>query len=229
MLTKHYFKTQILLAALAAAVIAPICAFSQQKPAARTIKDSDIYVPDRFLEPSYTRKEAMEILRDCVATFGDTDMPRTYEAYVKDPDKFEKPIGEYQVKSAMVSLKSCVKEPEIQEAIGATAGWYDELIKKAEALNEPAALLDKAIRLRNSAMYTQATKAYAAKFSELEKFAKKPDRMDAAKLKKLVEDNKARRKAEYIALRKKQILEEEAAAQEDLQEELKKTSASKKK
>ena len=54
MRNNHFFKTQIVMAAIVATVIAPFCAFSQQKTAARTttIKDSDIYVPDKVLEPS---------------------------------------------------------------------------------------------------------------------------------------------------------------------------------
>ena len=81
MRNNHFFKTQILLAALAAAVIAPFCAFSQQKTAARattTIKDSDIYVPDKVLQPSYTRKDASDMLKECIAAFADTDMLVVY-------------------------------------------------------------------------------------------------------------------------------------------------------
>ena len=87
MRNNHFFKTQILLAALAAAVIAPICAFAQQKPAARTaasIKDSEIYVPNSVLEPPFTKQEASDILKEYIGAFADSDMPRTYEAFAKD-------------------------------------------------------------------------------------------------------------------------------------------------
>ncbi len=232
MRNNHFFKTQILLAALAAAVIAPICAFSQQKPAARTaasIKDSDIYVPDKVLEPSYTKKDASDLLKEYIAAFGDSDMPNSYEVFAKNPDGYKR-IGTRQLKSAMVNLYNYVKDPEIQEVTGASDAWFKKLYNKALELNEPAEMMDKAIRLKNATMYTQATKAYADKLDELNKFVKKgPERLDAAALAKITEANKAKRKAEYIALRKKQIIEQEEAAKKALDEELKKASGSKKK
>ena len=232
MRNNHFFKTQILLAALAAAVIAPFCAFSQQKTAARTattIKDSDIYVPDKVLEPSYTRKEASDMLKECIAAFGDTDMPRSYEVFAKDPDKYKR-IGTRQLQSAMGNLYNYVHDPEIQEVTGVADSWLKALYNKALELKEPAELMDKAIRLKSAALYEQATKGYAEKYDELQKFVKKtPDRLSAEALKRLTDANKAKRKAEFIALRKKQILEQEAAAKKALEEELKKASGSKKK
>jgi hypothetical protein len=245
MRNNHFFKTQILLAALAAAVIAPICAFSQQKPAARTaasIKDSDIYVPDKVLEPSYTKKEASDLLKECIAAFGDSDMPNSYDVFAKNPDKYKR-IGTRQLKSALVTLynyifdttvksngsKTSQVSPELMEVTEASDAWFKNLYNKALELNEPAELMDKAIRQKNATMYTQAKKAYDAKCDELNKFVKKPERLDAAKLKQLAEANKAKRKAEYIALRKKQILEQEELARKALEEELKQASGSKKK
>jgi len=229
MRNNHFFKTQILLAALAATLIAPVFAFAQQKPAARTttIKDSDIYVPDKVLEPSYTKKEASELLKEYIAAFGESDMPRTYEAFAKDPDKYKR-IGTRQLKSAMGNLYNYVHDPDIQEVTGASDAWFRSLYNKALELNEPAALMDKAIRMKNSSMYTQATKAYAEKYDELQKFVKKgPERLSAEKLKQITDANRAKRRADYIAQRKQQILEQEAAAQQALQEELKKSSAKK--
>ena len=231
MRNNHFFKTQILLAALAAAVIAPFCAFSQQKTAARTaatIKDSDIYVPDKVLEPSYTRKEASDMLKECIAAFGDTDMPRSYEVFAKDPDKYKR-IGTRQLQSAMGNLYTYVHDPEIQEVTGVTEGWLKALYNEALELKEPAEKMDKAIRAKNATLYTQATTGYAEKYDELQKFVRKtPDRLSAEALKKLTDANKAKRKADFIALRKKQILEQEAAAKKALDEELKKASGSKK-
>jgi len=232
MRNNHFFKTQILLAALAAAVIAPFCAFSQQKTAARTaasIKDSDIYVPDKVLEPSYSRKEASDMLKECIAAFGDTDMPNSYEVFAKDPNKYKR-IGTRQLQSAMGNLYNYVHDPEIQEVTGVTDGWLKSLYNKALELKEPAETMDKAIRLKNAALYAQATKGYAEKYDELQKFVRKtPDRLSAEALKRITDANKAKRKADFIALRKKQILEQEAAAKKALEEELKKASASKKK
>ena len=232
MRNNHFFKTQILLAALAATLIAPICAFSQQKPAARTaasIKDSDIYVPDKVLEPSYTKKDASDLLKEYIAAFGDSDMPKSYEAFAKEPDKYKR-IGTRQLKSAMVNLYNYVKDPEIQEVTGASDAWFKKLYNKALELNEPAEMMDKAIRLKNATMYTQATKAYADKLDELNKFVKKgPERLDAAALAKITEANKAKRKAEYIALRKKQIIEQEAAERKATEEAIKAAAGSKKK
>lgn len=231
MRNNHFFKTQILLAALAATLIAPVSLFAQQKPAARTaasIKDSDIYVPDKVLEPSYTKKEASDLLKEYIAAFGDSDMPRTYEAFAKDPDKYKR-IGSRQLKAALGNLYNYVKDPDIQEVTEAKDSWFRDLYNKALELNEPATLMDKAIRLKNATMYTQATKAYAEKLEELNKFAKKPERMDTATLTKLKEANKAKRRRDYLDQRKQQILEQEAAAKQALEEELKKASSSKKK
>jgi len=245
MRNNHFFKTQILLAALAAAVIAPIFAFAQQKPAARTaasIKDSDIYVPNSVLEPPFTKKEASDILKEYIDAFGDSDMPRSYEAFARDPDKYKR-IGSRQLKSAMVNLYNYIFDvsfrkkgsdtipvsPDLMEVTEATEAWFKKLYNKALELNEPAEMMDKAIRLKNANLYTQATKLYAERLDELNKFAKKPERLDAAKLQTLTESNKARRKAEYIAMRKKQILEQEEAARKALEEETKKAAASKKK
>jgi hypothetical protein len=246
MRNNHFFKTQILLAALAAAVIAPFCAFTQQRTAARTattIKDSDIYVPDKILEPSYTKKEASDLLKEYIAAFGDTDMPRTYEAFAREPDKYKR-IGSRQIKSAMVNLYNYIFDaslkkknadaapvsPELMEVTEATDAWFKKLYNKALELNEPAELMDRAIRQKNATMYTQATKLYAEKFDELSKFAKKPDRLDAATLKKITDDNRARRKAEYIAQRKQQLLEQEEAARKALEAvETKKPASSKNK
>ena len=243
MRNNHFFKTQILLAALAAALIAPVAAFTQQKPAARTttIKDSDIYVPDKVLEPSYTKKDASDLLKEYIAAFGDSDMPRSYEAFARDPDKYKR-IGSRQLKSSLGNLYNYIfdaslrkKEsdpapvnPELMEVTEATEGWFRKLYNQALELNEPAAMMDKAIRLKNATMYTQATKAYADKLDELNKFVKKPERLDAAALKRLTEANRARRKAVYLELRKQQLLEQEAAAKAALEEEMKKAKSSKK-
>ena len=231
MRNNHFFKTQILLAALAAAVIAPFCAFSQQKTSTRTaatIKDSDIYVPDKVLEPSYTRKDASDMLKECIAAFGDSDMPNSYEVFAKDPNKYKR-IGTRQLQSAMGNLYNYVHDPEIQEVTGVTDGWLKSLYNKALELKEPAELMDKAIRLKNATLYAQATKGYAEKYDELQKFIKKtPDRLSAEALKRITDANKAKRKADFIALRKKQIIEQEAAAKKALEEELKKASGSKK-
>ena len=241
MRNNHFFKTQVLLAALAAAVIAPICVFSQQRPAARTttIKDSDIYVPEKVLEPSYTKKEAAELLKEYIAAFGDSDMPRTYESFAKDPDKYKR-IGSRQLKASMSNLYNYIFEAsaktgsgtvpvssELMEATEAKESWFRSLYNKALELNEPATLMDKAIRMKNATMYAQATKAYAEKYDELNKFARKPERMDTATLTRLKEANRARRRAEYIALRKQQIMEQEAAARKALEEETKKAAGKK--
>ena len=233
MRNNHFFKTQLVLAALAAALIAPVSVFAQQKTAARTtttIKDSDIYVPDKVLEPSYTRKEAEELLKQYIEAFGDSDMPRTYEAFAKEPDKYVRRIGTRQLQGHMSGLYNFVKDPEIQEVTEVSDKWYNELYNKALTLKEPAALMDKAIRLKSASMYAQATKEYAEKYEELKKFAaKKGTRIDAATHKKMVEANRAKRKAEYIALRKKEMMEADAAAKQELEEMKKQSSSNKKK
>lgn len=244
MRNNHFFKTQILLAALAAAVIAPFCAFTQQRTAARTattIKDSDIYVPEKVLQPSYTRKEASDLLKEYIAAFGDTDMPRTYEAFAREPEKYKR-IGSRQIKSAMVNLYNYIFDaslkkkdsdvvpvsPELMEVTEATENWFKKLYNKALELNEPAEMMDKAIRQKNATMYAQATKLYTEKYDELSKFIKeRPERLDAARLKALTESNRAKRKAEYIAQRKKQLMEEEAALKKAAEEEIQKGSGSK--
>ena len=243
MRNNHFFKTQILLAALAAAVIAPICVFSQQKPAARTttIKDSDIYVPEKVLEPSYSKKEASDLLKEYIAAFGDSDMPRTYEAFAKDPDKYKR-IGSRQLKTCLGNLYNYIFDAtakagssgtvpvsaELMEVTEAKDSWFRSLYNKALELNEPATLMDKAIRLKNATMYTQATKAYADKLDELNKFVKKPERLDSATLAKIKEANRAQRRRDYIDQRKQQLLEQEAAAKQALEEELKQASSKKK-
>lgn len=223
MRNNHFFKTQIVMAAIVATVIAPFCAFSQQKTAARTttIKDSDIYVPDSVLEPPYTKKDASDMLKEYIASFGDSDMPNSYAVFAKNPDKYKR-IGTRQLQSVMGNLYNYVHDPDIQEVTGATDAWFRALYNKALELKEPAELMDKAIRLKSATMYTQAAKAYAEKLDELNKFVKKgAERLSAEQHKKIVEANKARRRAEYIALRKKQILEQEAAEKKDLEEALK--------
>ena len=242
MLNNHFFKTQILLAALAAAIVAPVFAFAQQKPAAKTIQDSDIYVPEKVLEPSYTKKEAADLLKEYIAAFGDSDMPRSYKEFAKEPNKFKR-IGTRQLQSALGNLynyifDASVKEensgripvsPELMEVTEASDAWFRELYNKALELNEPAALMDKAISMKNASLYTQAAKGYAEKYDELQKFFKKgPRRLDAAKLKQITDANRARRRTEYIAQRKKQLQEQDAAIQQSLQEEQKKGSSSKK-
>ena len=230
MRNNHFFKTQLLLAALAAALLAPVSVIAQQKASARTttIKDSDIYVPDAVLEPSYTRKEATELLKQYIEAFDDTDMPRSYEVFAKDPDKYKR-IGTHQLQAAMGNLFNFVKDPDLQEVTEVTEKWYKELYNKALELKGPAADMDKAIRLKNAAMYTKAMQDYKAKYEELKKFAgKKGERLSAEKHKQIVEANKAKRKAEYIALRKKEMLEEAEAAQKALEEDAKKSSTKKK-
>lgn len=245
MRNNHFFKTQILLAALAAAVIAPICAFTQQRPArtAASIKDSDIYVPNDVLEPSFTKREASDMLKEYIAAFGDSDMPGTYEAFARNPDKYTKRIGSRQIKSAMINLYNYIFDatlkkkdsdaapvnPELMEVTEATDTWFKKLYNKALELNEPAEMMDKAIREKNSKLYKQATQLYADRYDELNRFVKRPERLDAAKLKALTEANKAKRKAEFIAQRKKQIIEQEEAARKAIEEENRKAAASRKK
>ena len=232
MRNNHFFKTQLLLAALAATLLVPVSTFAQQRTAASkttTIKDSDIYVPEKVLEPSYTKKEANELLKQYVDAFGDSDMPRTYEAFAKEPEKFKR-IGTRQLQAAMGNLYNFVKDPELQEVTEVAEKWYKDLYNKALELKEPAALMDKAIRLQNASMYTQATKDYAVKYDELKKYADgKRTRIDSATLAKLKEANKEKRRRDYLDLRKKEIMEKEAAAKKELEELQKKQSASKKK
>ena len=232
MRNNHFFKTQLLLAALAATLLVPVSTFAQQRTATSkttTIKDSDIYVPDKVLEPSYTKKEAAELLKQYIAAFGDSDMPRTYEAFAKEPEKFKR-IGTRQLQAAMGNLYNFVKDPDIQEVTEVSDKWYKDLYNKALELKDPAALMDKAIRLQDASKYAQARKDYDAKFDELKKFAdKKGTRIDSATLAKIKETNRAKRKRDYIDQRKKEILEAEAAAKKAVEEELKKQSASKKK
>lgn len=232
MRNNHFFKTQLLLAALAATLLIPVSAFAQQRTATSkttTIKDSDIYVPDKVLEPSYTKKEAAELLKQYIAAFGDSDMPRTYEAFAKEPEKFKR-IGTRQLQAAMGNLFNFVKDPDLLEVTEVAEKWYKDLYNKALELKEPAALMDKAIRMQNASMYTQATKDYAAKYDELRKFAdKKGTRIDAATLAKIKETNREKRKRDYIDQRKKELMEADAAAKKDLEDLQKKQPASKKK
>ena len=244
MRNNHFFKTQILLAALAATLIAPVSVFAQQKTAARTaasIKDSDIYVPEKVLEPSFSKKEASDLLKEYIAAFGDSDMPRTYEAFARDPDKYKR-IGSRQLKTCLGNLYNDIFDStakagssgavpvsaELMEVTEAKDSWFRSLYNKALELNEPATLMDKAIRLKNATMYTQATKAYADKLDELNKFVKKPEHLDSATLAKIKEANRAQRRRDYIDQRKQQLLEQEAAAKQALEEELKQASSKKK-
>ena len=245
MRNNHFFKTQILLAALAAAVIAPICAFAQQKPASRaaSLKDSEVYVPDKVLEPSFTKREASDMLKEYIAAFGDSDMPGSYEAFAKDPDKYTKRIGSRQIKSAMINLYNYIfdvslkkKEsdaapvnPELMEVTEASDVWFKKLYNKALELNEPAEMMDKAIRQKDAALYKKATKLYADRYDELNKFVKKPERLSADQLAKIKEANREKRRRDYLDQRKQQLLEQEAAAKQALEEELKQASSSRKK
>ena len=155
-------------------------------------------------------------------------MPRSYEVFAKDPNKYKR-IGTRQLQSAMGNLYNYVHDPELQEVTGVSDAWLRSLYNKALELKEPAELMDKAIRLKNASLYAQATKGYAEKFEELQKFVRKsPERMSAEALKKLTDANKAKRKKDFIELRKQQIIEQEAAAKKALEEELKKASGSKK-
>ena len=226
MRNNHFFKTQLLLAALAATLLIPVSTFSQQRSSSKTttIKDSDIYVPDKVLEPSYTKKEASDLLKEYIAAFGDSDMPESYEVFARDPDKYKR-IGTRQLQAAMGNLYNYVHDPDIQEVTGYKDSWFRALYNKALELKEPAALMDKAIRLKNATLYTQAAQAYAAKYDELQRFSKKPERLSAEQLRRLTEANKAKRRAEYIALRKQQILDQEAAAKKAAEDEMKKASA----
>ena len=149
MRNNHFFKTQLLLAALAATLLIPVSTFAQQRSATSkttTIKDSDIYVPDKVLEPSYTKKEAAELLKEYIAAFGDSDMPRTYDAFAKEPEKFKR-IGTRQLQAAMGNLFNFVKDPDLLEVTEVAEKWYKDLYNKALELKEPAALMDKAIRM----------------------------------------------------------------------------------
>jgi hypothetical protein len=129
--------------------------------------------------------------------------------------------------SAKTSSGTVPVSSELMEVTEAKESWFRSLYNKALELNEPATLMDKAIRMKNATMYTQATKAYAEKYDELNKFAKKPERMDTATLTRLKEANRAKRRAEYIALRKQQIMEQEEAARKALEEETKKAAGKK--
>jgi len=227
MRNNHFFKTQILMAALAAAIIAPVFAFSQQKAGTRPIKDSEIYVPDSMLEPSYTKRDASDMLKEYIAAFGEHDMPNTYDVFARNPDKYKR-IGTHQLQACMGNLYNLLHDPDFQEVTGVTDGWMKNLYNKALEMKEPAELMDKAISLKNATMYTQAMKGYAAKLDELNKFIKKtPDRLDSAQLKKISEANKAKRKAEYIAMRKKQLQEKAAAEKAAIEEDLKKAKKQK--
>lgn len=226
MRNNHFFKTQLLMAALAAAVLAPVFAFSQQKAATRTIKDSDIFVPDAVLQPAYNKKDASDMLKECIAAFSDSNMPVSYEVFARNPDKYKR-IGAFHLKSNLNNLYSLIHDPDFQEVTGVTGDWIKNLYAKARELEAPADLMDKAISRKSAALYTQAAKGYAEKYEELDKFMRKPDRLDSAALKKLADANKAKRKADYIALRKKQILEKEAAEKKALEEELKKAQKQK--
>ena len=135
MRNNHFFKTQILLAALAAAVIAPFCAFAQQKPAARTaasIKDSDIYVPNDVLEPSFSKKDASDMLKEYIAAFGDSDIGAFIESSIGPDSKGNseierwrkalsenlgiRPMSEYDGSPIYKVVVMCTKEEQLAEA-----------------------------------------------------------------------------------------------------------------
>ena len=169
------------------------------------------------------------MLKECIAAFGDTDMPRSYEVFAQDPDKYKR-IGTRQLKSALGNLYNYVKDPEIQEVTGVADSWLRALYNQALELKEPAELMDKAIRLKNAALYEQATKGYAEKYDELQKFVKKtPDRLSAEALKRLTDANRAKRRDQYIEEHEKYLKEREEAAKRDLEEAQKKSSSGSKK
>ena len=118
-------------------------------------------------------------------------------------------------------------DTELIEVTGVKPEWFKTLYNKALELNEPAAMMDKAILQKDSALYTKATKGYAEKYEALQDFAKKTERLDSASRTRIAEANKAKRRAEYIEQRKKKMMEEEAAARQALQEAQKKSSSKK--
>ena len=225
MRNNHFFKTQILLAALAAAVIAPIYAFSQQRTGASrpVIKDSDIYVPDKVLQPSFTEKEAKDLLKECIQAFDPAELPKTYEEYLRQEDKNRR-IGSRQCQSSLISLRSFIFDdsaggkldasglppvsPEIMEVTGFSDTWYKELYAKAGKLKKSADEVDKAVRMKNAALFAQACRQYAQDYDALEAFRKKPGKLSDTRRKQIADSNKAKRKREYIDQRKKQMMEE---------------------
>ena len=226
MRNNHFFKTQILMAALAAAVIAPFCAFSQQRTAARTattIKDSDIYVPDKVLQPSFTEKEAKDLLKECIQAFDPAELPKTYEEYLRQEDKNRR-IGSRQCQSSLISLRSFIFDdsagskqdasglppvsPEIMEVTGFSDTWYKELYAKAGKLKKSADEVDKAVRMKNASLFAQACRQYAQDYDALEAFRKKPERLSTTRRKQIEDSNREKRRKVYIAQRKEQIMEE---------------------
>lgn len=234
MRNNHFIKTQLLLAALAAAVIAPISAFSQQRTGTSrpVIKDSDIYVPNKVLEPSFTDKEAKEMLKGYVEVFDASELPRTYDEYLRQEDKNNR-IGSRQFQTALRNLENFIYDAtakpddkgrypvnlELQEVTGYSDAWYNELFQKADALGSAAKEADKAVRTKNADSFTQACKKYAQQYEELERFRKAPRKLSAARLKQITDSNREKRRRDYIAQRKKQMLEEyeaQRAAEEAL-------------
>ena len=161
MRNNHFIKTQILLAALAAAVIAPISAYSQQRTGTSrpVIKDSDIYVPNKVLEPSITEKEAKTMLKEYIEVFDASELPKTYDEYIRQEDKNHR-IGSRQCQAALNNLENFIFDAsaktekaahalvnlEILEVTEFSDAWYGDLFAKAESLKGPAKEMDKAVR-----------------------------------------------------------------------------------
>jgi len=234
MRNNHFIKTQILLAAFAAAVIAPICAFSQQRTGTSrpVIKDSDIYVPNKVLEPSITDKEAKEMLKDYIEIFDASQMPKTYDAYLLQEDKNNR-IGTRQFQTALNNLSNFIFDAtakpdekgrypvslELQEVTGYSDAWYSALYEKADAMSKSAKDVDKAVRTKNAALFAQACKDYSRLYDDLEKYRKAPKKLSATRLKQITDSNREKRRRDYIAQRKKQMMEEyeaQRAAEEAL-------------
>ena len=224
MRNNHFFKTQIVLAALAAVIIAPICAFSQQKTTVKPIKDSDIYVPDSALEPSCTRQQVSEDLREYINSLDYDGMVKTYGRYAKDPAQY-RVIGTRQFDSVLGNLYNYIFDtsvkpdasnhrpvnPEILEVTGWSDDWFKNLYNMVVEMNTFVVQLDKAIRMKNASLYSKAMDGYTQKYDDIKAFIKKkPTALDPVKHKQITAANRAKRKADFIAQRKVQLMKEDA-------------------
>ncbi len=198
-----------------------------QKTAAKTsskkgaaAEEEYIEVPEAILRPNITKKQANELIKHYIDVFKDNDMPSNLKQYREKPEKYKK-ISGTKTKNAIKNLYNFIHkndsenkgaiDTDLIETTEADPNWFVQLYTIAGKTQNGADAMDQALAVGDPIKYENALRHYQDSVSEIDKFMdKKPTKLDAAKLKNLVEANRERRRKAYIAQYKKLVAEKAA-------------------
>lgn len=158
-------------------------------------------IPAEALRNPYDRKQMLEHMKKLVEAFAEDKMPKTLDEYLKAPTETRRTKS--KAMNHLLSIRNCMNNPDIQEALGVDKDWHRALYKEAAKFVEAAAALDDAIEKRDAGLYEKAIEMYDdAGKTTIAALKTKGSPMPKNEMEKLRRENIERRRKLYLNSRK---------------------------